>query len=865
MAIRERINGLFKRSNVASVNTYESIKSNSSQLKYQDPLVRGTYHDFWDNYSRKEVALNDAVGQRITMGFLKHILQKLPKFVPNDEVQSEYIMDDVRQVLEHLNVKPKFISIGTNAVINGWCLVKWDPIFSEEGLQKLSCKIFGREECHDRFWFRFTTPTQNKVNKIYKYDAIYIPRPLGMEAISRTLTEERYTLRPDDLTFQHLTRIDYNYGLGYSRLQAIWDAITKLREMSNDDHFLKTLFMEVRYPQSWTATGKAQDFVDKARKANRRRGLAVEAVTNPQTNVDTGLPSVQYRPLGQGPQGKDVDVNKASAYLSGEWLRLLVNLGYSQTWATGTAAGALEGSEINLTRDDRADIAEFAVLEPIFKKILKKLTELGVMEALGVSSESQELLLSMKYRMQCWLTWEYNDKAALQQAQLDHEMEMNRGDSDDRNAYDKSDKKNSSVIRYNSWVQDQFLEAYRNNFNYPKTPVMSSWISHIASDDEYAYMETHQGYDYRKPKEDPEQTYMDWTASDSKGGYFWDFLADRSPPWERISKIPSELDTGFGADIFDPTQEQQFKIEGSEKEGIIGAGTTRAPFGIKDSIPYQTPDDLYNVTTTAAPDITATEPSIATPGYITDPGITGSKKIGPGPKRKPGKKKPDQLPIVPYNPTIYNEKFRSILNSKSALMRYAKDISTEHNPQGWSMNPLTTYKIKELFQVLHFDTTRVNRVSYGNSIKAGHPYNYGGKDEFVCVPSYKKNIGKTVPLGIYHNLDNKGDINLPEWQIIGTHEVIGWDDELGGEIAKNNYDIDKIDLFFNTRNERNWIWEDYLSKNREPPISGAYTCNVKTINDKNWQININLKSMSFVPDGNCPWDVCNFKVEEVRA
>ena len=875
MAIRDRINGLFKRSNVASVNTYESIKSNTSQLKYQDPLVRGTYHDFWDNYSRKEVALNDAVGQRITMGFLKHILQKLPKFVPNDEVQSEYIMDDVRQVLEHLNVKPKFISIGTNAVINGWCLVKWDPIFSEEGLQKLSCKIFGREECHDRFWFRFTTPTPNKVNKIYKYDAIYIPRPLGMEAISRTLTEERYTLRPDDPTFQHLTRIDYNYGLGYSRLQAIWDAITKLREMSNDDHFLKTLFMEVRYPQSWTMTGKAKDFVDKARKANRRRGLAVEAVTNPQTNEDTGLPSVQYRPLGQGPQGKDVDVNKASAYLSGEWLRLLVNLGYSQTWATGTAAGALEGSEINLTRDDRADIAEFAVLEPIFKKILKKLTELGVMEALGVSSESQELLLSMKYRMQCWLTWEYNDKAALQQAQLDHEMEMSRGDSDDRNAYNK---KNSPYYNYNKDVETRLLTAIRLNLSMPMTPVKSSWIKKIGFDEGSVYMQTHdqtsKGIDtYEYNPKDTQSLYTDWTESGSKGGFWWDWVEGVYSPAFKHGKPPAYLETGFGEDLgfTQPEQTREYKTEGSEAEGIIGAGTTRGPYTIDPkagpSAVYQTPDDLYNVTTSDPIDVTTSEPSIATPGYITDPGITGSKKVGPGRKRKPGKKGPDGgTPIIPYNPTIYNEKFKTILNSQSALLRFAKTISTDHNPTGWSMKRDTTYKIKELIRALHHHSTRVNRVSYGNSIKAGHPYNYGGKDEFVCVPSYKKNIGKTVPLGIYHNLDNKGDINLPEWQIIGTHEVIGWDEELGGEIAKNNYDIDKIDLFFNTRNERNWIWDDYLSKNIEPPISGAYTCNVKTINDKNWQININLKSMSFVPDGNCPWDVCNFKTEkEVNA
>ena len=870
ITVRDRINGFFKRSNVASVNTYESIKSNASQLKYQDGLVRGTYHDFWDNYSRKEVALNDAVGNRITFGFMKHVLQKFPKFVENDEIQSEYIMDDVRQACEVLNIKPKFIIVGTNELINGWSLVLWQPQYSEEGLQNLKCKIFGREECHTRYWHRLHSRDNQKANKIYKYDAIYIPRPLGMESVDQTLAEERFTLDPKDPNFQHLTLTDRNYGYGYSRLQPIWDAITKLREVSNDEHFLKTLFMEVRYPQSWTATGKAQKYVEKARKANRRRGLATEAVTNPQTNEDTGLPSVQYRPLGQGPTGQRVDVNKASANLDGEWLRLLVNLGYSQMWATGGHAGVETGSEINLTMDDRADIAQFADLEPSFKKILEKLTQLGVMQALGVSSESQQLLLSKKYRMQCWLTWEYNDKAALQQEQLDHEMEMNRGESDDRNAFDK---KNSRYYNYNKDVETRLLTAIRLNLSMPMTPVKSSWIKKIGYDEGSVYMQTHdrtkKGIDtYEYNPQDTQSLYTDWIDSGSKGGFWWDWVEGVYSPAFKHGKPPAYLETGFGEDLPFTQSEQtkEFKIEGSEELGIIGAGTTRAPFGIKDSpsVPYQAPDAMYTTTTTGPIDVTTTEPSIATSGYITDPGITGSKKVGPGPKRKRGKST-TRDPIIPYNPTIYNEKFRAILNSQSALLRFAKGISTDHNPTGWSMQRDTTYKIKELFGALHKHSTRVNRVSYGNSIKAGHPYNYGGADEFVCVPSYKQNIGKTVPLGIYHNLDNKGDINLPDWQVIGTHEVLGWDEELGGEIAKNNYDIDKIDLFFNTRNERNWIWEDYLSKNVEPPISGAYTCNVKTINDKNWQVNIKLKSMSFVPDGNCPWDICNFKVEEVNS
>ncbi len=70
---------------------------------------------------------------------MKHVLLKFPKFVPNDEIQSEYIMDDVRQACEALNIKPKFVVTGTKMLINGWSLILWKPLYSEEGLQKLTC------------------------------------------------------------------------------------------------------------------------------------------------------------------------------------------------------------------------------------------------------------------------------------------------------------------------------------------------------------------------------------------------------------------------------------------------------------------------------------------------------------------------------------------------------------------------------------------------------------------------------------------------------------------------------------------------------------------------------------------------------
>lgn len=916
MTIRERLNNLFRR-NVASVLPYEAIKGTGA-LKYQDRLVSGGYHDFWDLYSRKEVVLNDAIGERVTLGFLKLIFEKMPKFAENDEVQPEYIMEDVRVAIDTLQLKPKFMMTGLNMLVNGWCLNTWNPLMPDgKTIMGLACKIFGYEECHPRYWRRFTQP--RLVNKISHYRAIYIPRPAGMEALYHTLNEERYILRPNDPTFQHLTRIDYNYGLGYAMLQPIWDAITKLREKSDSEHFLNSNYMEVRYPQSWTKEGKGKKFVEKARKATRRRGLAVEAVTNPQTNEDTGLPSVQYRPWGQGTQGQPMDKNRASAYLDGEWLRLLVNLGYSQDWATGTSAGQQEGSELNLTRDDRKDVAEFVTLEPAFKKMLKRLAELGVMAAIGVSQDSINRLLKGNYKMLCWISWEYNDKAKLQQEQLDHEMEMQKGKEDNKNAYNKANETlllEDKTNRYNSQVETMLLIAIRLNRSMPMTPVMSAWIKAIGHDEGSVYMQVHEetskGIDtYEYNPSDPEAVHQEWIESGSKGGYWWDYIRDIFSPAFKHGKPPAYLETGYGEELgfTQPDVTRKFKMEGDIETGTIGVGTTREPFPLPYAEqPYKiyspggkigtyeeasefmegvaadikghrserqkgAPGMEYNPTELKIPESTMEGRSVYTPGRVYDPGsITGSRKVGPGRKRKPGVKAGDQASIVPYNPTIYNqkakgiynEKFKSILNSASALRRFAKTISTDHLPNGWGMKQDTPYKIKELLYEMVKESTRVNRVSFGNSIKVGHPYNYGGDDEYICARDYKLNIGKTVPLGIYHNLEEPGNVELPDWQIIGTHEVLGWDDDLGGEIAKNDYDIDKIDAFFKIRNERNWIWKDYLSKDMEPPISGAYTCNVpdKKYNDKYWQINIDLKSMSFVPDGNCPWDVCHFEPQE---
>ena len=919
MTIRDRLGTYLLRQNVASVNTYESIKSNASQLKYQDELVKGTYHDFWDNYSKKEVALNDAVGNRLTFGFMKIILLKMPKFVPNDEIQSEYIMDDVRQALEQLNIKPKLRLIGINCISNGWSHVIWNPEFQEGQLLNLTCKVLGFEECHPRYWVRSHNPAM--ANKILNYRAIFIPRPLGMSSIDQTLSEERIFYSPTDANFQHLTLFDYNRGYGYSEIQPVWDAITKLRERSNDEHFLKSLFMEVRYPASWTATKKAQDYVTKARKATRRRGLATEAVVNPQTQEDTGLPSVQFRPWGQGPQGQAVDANQASANLDGEWLRLLVNLGYSQVWATGPQAGALEGSEISLTRDDRADIARFSLIEPIFKKILEKLTQLGVMRAMGVSEESQQLLLSKKYRMQCWITWEYNDKAALQQAQLDHEMEMKSSQGEDRNAYKKDNvrfkgycdecgkriekselgyknickaclkkedkaiaslgKSNSSIESYNNAVEFILMEAMRNNFSMPMTPVASSWIKKIGYDEGSVYMQLHKktkkGIDtYEYNPNNPQSVGDEWLSSDSKGEHWWDSIQDKLSPAFKHGKPPSYLETGYGEELAETQSEEtrQYKMEGDPEHDILGAGTTAEPLKIighelpqEPESMYQMPESMYNPATTETPLQTATHESILTPGYVRSPtSITGSKKVGPGAKRKRGLST-TRSSIVPYNATMYNSALitHTFEEEIPKMLRMGKQVD-------WSMSKNTAYNFLNLVKHLNSNIWRCNSIAIGNEMAFTMPLYYqnasGGIDvEYACPDAFKKVKNHTGKLYLYPNLGHEGSKHD-----VGSYERIGWNDDQNKPILKLNYDDEKIIELLTRWNKLDSNIMNRLQQKLVPEMSTEYFCLPKETDGKILQTNIHnskgepiYEGIAIVDYGNCNSEYCQFElIEEVK-
>ncbi|KKL52284.1 hypothetical protein LCGC14_2287020, partial [marine sediment metagenome] len=111
----------------------------------------------------------------------------------------------------------------------------------------------------------------------------------------------------------------------------------------------------------------------------------------------------------------------------------------------------------------------------------------------------------------------------------------------------------------------------------------------------------------------------------------------------------------------------------------------------------------------------------------------------------------NKVPILDY-------KLIDSLDTETKIKNLGKKVD-------WGMGTGTATHIKEMLNVLkknavthqlRFNT--MNAEAFGNSIKEGYPLLYDTGDgviveEFICAKSWKENVGKIVPLGVYHNLD----------------------------------------------------------------------------------------------------------------
>ena len=430
---------------------------------------------------------------------------------------------------------------------------------------------------------------------------------------------------------------------------------------------------------------------------------------------------------------------------------------------------------------------------------------------------------------------------------------------------------------YNNAVQLILMESLRLNRSMPMTPVKSSWIKKIGFDEGSVYMQVHdktsKGIDtYEYNPSDTSQVYEDWIDSGSKGEYWWDSVRDVLSPAFKHGQPPSYLETGYGEDLAETQSEEtrQYKMEGEPEKGLLGAGTTSAPYQLVGG-PTEEGDSIYqapqNLTTTEAPTQTTSYKSVFTPGYVRSPtSITGTKKVGPGRKRSPGKSK-SRPSIVPYNATLYNSALitNTFEEEIPKMLRLGKQID-------WGMSKSTAYNFLNLVKHLNSNIWRCNSIAIGNEMAFIMPLYYqnasGGIDvEYACPEAFKKVKNHVGKLYLYPNLGHEGSkID------VGTYERMGWNDEDNKPILKLNYDDDKIIELLTRWNKLDSNIMNRLQQKLVPEMSTEYFCLPQEMDGKIMQTNIHnskgepvYEGIAIVDYGNCSSEHCEFQlVEEIK-
>lgn len=873
------------RANILSLTPSES----STRGNYVAAPIKKRYFNYYNIDHRKAVCQIDSIAKKLTYIWRDRATAKTFKFYSSHEVDAVEVMQDVRKAWIDMNCMEVLKKCIVPFTRDGYVLLKLDI-----GEESLDYEVYGEYECPPKQWTRVN-------NKIVQYRLQYTPRPRGMGTSASLLGINVDTTGSDELqlvkkTYSakdiiHIERGEPNMGYGDPLIEGAWDSIMKLMLDSHYDMLTKRLVPQLEVTEDEYSSDEAKtkgmlkmvanSDEDTARVWYKKKDATGAVTEYPRFGYVSGTSTLDS---GSNNAGKHEGVSTGDyGNISKEWIRLCTITGHTIHYFAGNRAGAVTGSETDTDDDIDQEILDFGLLEPIIKKILEKLADAG---KITLPTES--------YVIKYYKDWE-NIEA---KAKAKEDMLMQQNPSQPNGQQQLGDKNTQQALpdRRNQAVLFDLLHAIKKNMSYPMTAVGSSWISRIGYDDtsEKIFMELLSGAVYSKPAPLGEWSYLDWADSGSKGGYFWDYLSQRDPPWQ-LDTIPPNLLAyeGFGT----PEEMSKFKT--------TLVGTSREPFTfemLQERFPGYDWKAIFTEQRSIFDKLKEEYEQLPEPKYkdfqklIDD--YLGTKKNNKYYRDNPFAGYKDWDDCISKNrdksdPEAYCGKIKHETEDKKNLaydiikipildypLINALDTETKIKRLGqandWSMGTNTATKIKRMLSSLKENANRhqlristLNAEAFGNSIKETHPllYDIGNGmivEEYICPDSWKKNVGKIVPLGVYHNLEENSP-ELPSWQIVGNAEVFGWDDEEGYDFVKYNYDYALIDKVFEKLGEYNWLTPS-LKENGTNDISTAYYCDIDIKwNDKlqkfiRVQTNIELKSISFVPRGNCPGEVCSLTV-----
>ena len=766
--------GIFKRNKATRANVQTLIPmENRRKGNYISPIIKHRLYDYYNVNHRVAVCKLDGKAERLTYKLMDRFTAKTFKFYSSHEIDGVEIMKEQRARWIELNANEIYHTAGTPFIRDGFVLMELINN-GEEGNPPIDWNVYGEYESPPILW------TRDGDNKIINYKIQFTPQPRAMgTAISMiqhlnspndNMKVIGFDLDPQDLI--HVERGEPNWGLGHPLIESCWDPLIKLAGESHqemlDKRSVPTLHLEEEDydPQQ----EKAKNMLAMVANSDQDIARVWYHKRNPGTQETSDFPKFAYESptANQEYQVRQSGVGVGSGdfgAMSKEWANLTTTTGHTIHYFIGNRAGAVVGSETDKDDDIEQEIVDFGLTEKIIRKILTWLNE---QELITLPAEP----FVIKY----WRDWEKIEKEAKLKAEEKEKMAQTGGqpgdEKDEIDTQDNDPKPKTNEWQVNALFIEDLYRAIKENLSYKMTPVDSSWIDEIGYDDieELVYMLLLDGKAYNKPAPLAEWTYLDWEAAGSPGRYFWDYLSQRDPPWQRAT-IPSHLNREY-----------------KEQETV-------------------------------------------------------------------------KVPIFDY-------KLIDTLDTETKIKNLAKKIN-------WGMGTKTATNIKKMLAEVKNNANKrqpryntMNAEAFGNSIKENYPLLYDIGDgtiveEYICPESWAKNVGKIVPLGVYHNLEEYAP-ELPDWQIVGNAEIFGWDDETGEDYVRYDYKYEKINQVFKKLNEYDWLTAA-LNELGTSDISTAYYCDIEfKWNEALKQIirvqtNIDLISISFVPAGNCPGEVCSIK------
>ena len=405
---------------------------NEGNLIWKDWLVKQGKENYYNRNHRYEVMNNDPLVTVYTERFFIFVTSKTFKSYtiarPDEEtgepIPPEEIMSDLWERWDQLNIKEMFIDAGKYMVGDGYVLnhkyLYPDP---DTGQPRIGYHNYGFYHCPPSFWRRYNMPRTPYHNKIYEYYIQYIPKPQGAGYMGNyhihAVTDYLYPTTPG---FDHFTRIKHNEAIGVSKLQKLWASFTKLRKIAWYDFVGSCRKPLLQIPADMDPK-EADALAEAFAHWDEHNMLVLPLRVNPETNEVEPYPAAfEATPDATGPTAK-ADPSSAGTMLhNAEYARVLMVDGHSETHLVGSQPGQLESSKMDLTRDDRADISEFNLYQPMLKKINMWLLEVGALE--GLDPETLEYVEAGNYDIKCHIEWEVLENMMAAAEMAEEEMAM---------------------------------------------------------------------------------------------------------------------------------------------------------------------------------------------------------------------------------------------------------------------------------------------------------------------------------------------------------------------------------------------------------------------------------------------------------